>query len=271
MLICIAGKNEISVNALSFLLNRLNIDKKDLLVLPNKNDIGIDDWQLSLKKYAKDNFITILKLEDLYSIEDLLFMSLECDKILRINKYKSKNLFNIHFSLLPKYKGMYTSVFPILNGDKKTGVTLHKIDNGIDTGAIIAQKKFTIDINDTCKDVYLKYLKFGFDLFKDQIYNLIKGNYKFVKQSPIDSTYNSKNSIDFNNININFNKTSFEIHNQFRAFIFEDYQLPLINNKKIIKSELKYEQIGRNKFIEFDNYFIISGIDGYKIKLHKKL
>ena len=54
---------------------------------------------------------------------------------------------------------MYTSCLPILNGETITGVTLHKIDSGIDTGYIIKQKVFKININDTARDLYLKYLK----------------------------------------------------------------------------------------------------------------
>ena len=59
-------------------------------------------------------------------------------EIIKTKNFKSNKLFNLHFSLLPSYKGMHTSAFPILNGEKYSGVTIHKIDNGIDTGDIIA-------------------------------------------------------------------------------------------------------------------------------------
>lgn len=73
--------------------------------------------------------------------DDLIFISLEFDKIVNPDLFKDARLYNIHFSLLPSYKGMYTSAIPILNGEEMVGVTFHEIDKGIDTGNIIAQKK----------------------------------------------------------------------------------------------------------------------------------
>ena len=52
MYICIAGKNECAVNALSHLI-QLKFQKSKILVLPNNNDKGIDSWQPSLRKFAK--------------------------------------------------------------------------------------------------------------------------------------------------------------------------------------------------------------------------
>ena len=96
MYICIAGKNKCAVDAIKFLLHR-KIKKNNLLILPNNNDTGRDDWQPSLKKFAKENKIKITKLNELYSLKELFFFSLEYDKIININKFKSINLFNFHF------------------------------------------------------------------------------------------------------------------------------------------------------------------------------
>ena len=52
MYICIAGKNECAVNALKHLLLH-KFKKRNILVLPNNNDKGIDSWKTSLKKFAK--------------------------------------------------------------------------------------------------------------------------------------------------------------------------------------------------------------------------
>lgn len=263
MKICIAGKNNIAVNALLYLLKEYK--NNEFLVVLNKNDTGKDNWQKSLKKCAIAKNIQIAALEEVYDIEDLIFISLEFDRIIRTEKFKTDKLYNIHFSNLPSYKGMYTSVMPILKGEKTGGVTLHKIDNGIDTGDIIAQKLFNIEINDTARDLYFKYLDNALSLFKENFDNLLTGTFTAKKQSEINSSYYSKKEIDFNNIVINLTKTSFEIHNQIRAFIFKEYQLPTINKYKITKTTLTNEFIGRNQFEKQDNKLIISGIDGYKI------
>ena len=268
MKICIAGRNSIAVNAIKFLLEEVKFLKEKLSVLCNKTDNGIDTWQPSLMKFSINNGINISSIGELYNINDLIFISLQFDRIIKPNYFKSNYLYNFHFSLLPKYKGMYTSVFPLLFGDDKSGVTLHYIDEGIDTGDIIAQKEFNIALNDTSRDLYLKYLKFGYELFKENITSIINCNIISHKQSNIKSTYFSKNSIDFKNIKIDLRKTSFQIHNQIRAFIFKEYQLPSINNKKIIKSVLTSEKIKRNFYYENGNKIILSGIDCYKIILN---
>ena len=263
--ICIAGKNNIAVNAILFLLNDLKISKDAITVVTNKTDNAEDGWQKSLKKIALDLNIKISSLDEIYNIDDILFLSLEFDRIIKTEKFKTDRLFNIHFSNLPKYKGMFTSVVPILNGEKEAGVTLHKIDNGIDTGDIIDQIIFPLEINDTARDLYFKYLDNAFILFKNNIKKLIENKYSLTKQNVTDSCYYSKNDLNFSNININLKKTSFEIHNQLRAFIFKEYQLPKLNNVRVKSTILTDEFIGYNIFREEKTQFVLSGIDGYKL------
>lgn len=267
MNICIAGKNNIAVKSLEYLILSKIININDIFVCPIENDLGMDTWQLSLRKFAEVNNLKIIKLNELYDIENLVFISLEYDKIIKPSLFKTKKLFNIHFSHLPKYKGMFTSIWPILNGELRSGVTLHKIDSGIDTGDIIAQYKFDIDINDTARDLYFKYLDYGLQLFKDFIKNIVNNNYSYIKQPYLNSSYYSKNSIDFNNIKIDLIKTSFEIHNQIRAFIFPEYQLPMLNGHYLTKSELINEKIDAKYYEKRGNKIILSGVDSYKVIL----
>lgn len=268
-LICIAGKNRIAVQSLIYLVETLSIDQQSVWVLPNTTDTGVDSWQPSLKKCANELQCKICSLDEAQQQENMVFISLEFDKILRVNRFRSSSIFNIHFSKLPAYKGMFTSVWPILNGETETGVTLHRVDDGIDTGPIIDQFVFKIDINDTARDVYFKCLNQAFDLFTRNIQNLLSGQYESIPQSVIGSSYYSKHSIDFKNIHIDRKKTSFEIHNSIRAFIFPEYQVPIFEGYPIIKSELTDEFIGSNYVQSTDYGFVISGIDGYRINLYK--
>ena len=102
MYICIAGKNRCAVDAIKILLSN-KFKKSKILVLPNYNDKGIDDWQPSLKKFARRNKFKVVAINKLYGINELLLFSLEYEKIIDVDKFKSKKLFNLHFSLLPKY------------------------------------------------------------------------------------------------------------------------------------------------------------------------
>ena len=235
--ICIAGNFNLAIDCSNFILKKFK--NTNLYAIFNSNDDGIDKFQKSFKKYCKKKkIIKIINIEEACKIPDLYFISLHFDKIIRIEKFKTKSLYNIHFSLLPKYKGMHTTAWPIINGEKFTGVTLHKIDNGIDTGNIISQIKFKISINDNAEKVFLNYMKYGVILFKKNLYKLINNNYNSLNQDMLESSYYSKNSIDFNNINIDLNKTAFDIHNQIRAFIFKHYQLPSVKGHKIISSKI---------------------------------
>ena len=136
MYICIAGKNECAINALKALA-KFKIKKKNIFILPNTSDNGRDTWQPSLKKYAKKKGFKITSLKNLYKIENLIFFSIEFEKIINVDKFKSNELFNLHFSLLPKYRGCHTNFYQIYKGERYSGVTLHKINAGIDSGDII--------------------------------------------------------------------------------------------------------------------------------------
>ena len=160
----IAGKSYIAAEALLLVLDKYQA--RDICVIPNKNDSSKNTWEPSLKKIANENGIEIVKIEDLYSLKKLIFISLEFDSIIDVKKFKSETLYNIHFSSLPAYKGVYTSAIPILNSEPSSGVTLHKIDEGIDTGKIIDQINFDLDNNETAFSLYLKYNRYGFLLFK---------------------------------------------------------------------------------------------------------
>jgi methionyl-tRNA formyltransferase len=271
VIVCIAGKNDIAVNALAYLLdNKENLKISEIYSLCIQGDTGVDGWQRSFKKFSQDNGVPIKSLEEIYKIEDLIFISLEFDKIVKINYFKSKKLFNIHFSLLPKYKGCFTSIFPIANGEKYSGVTLHCIDEGIDTGNIIDLKKFEIGLNDTARDLYMKYMYHSYQIFIKNIKLLINGSYIARPQGLLNSSYYSRKSIDFQKNYINTNKTSFEIHNSIRALIFAEYQLPIFNGVRIVRSIMTDDKIDRKSVVSKKSHFEISGIDCYKIILHKE-
>jgi methionyl-tRNA formyltransferase len=189
--ICIAGKNSIAIAGLSYVITNYS-QKATLLALCDDNDTGMDSWQPSFKKFAKMNNIQLVDLESLYEIENLCFISLEYFKLLDPRKFKTKNLFNIHFSLLPAYRGMYTSAHPILNRESEAGCTFHRIDSGIDTGDIISQVRCKLTGEENCKDLYWKYLFHGRELTFTTVDSLINDNFQCKGQSEVGSSYYSK-------------------------------------------------------------------------------
>ena len=127
MFVCVAGKNDISVEILEYLVERQE-DRYEIGVVCNKNETGKDSWQKSLRYHAKKMGIREYALQEIYNMQQVLFLSLEFDQIIRPQKFADARLYNIHFSLLPHYRGMYTAVLPILYGETRSGVTLHRID-----------------------------------------------------------------------------------------------------------------------------------------------
>lgn len=244
-LICIAGKNNIAIHVAEYL--RSNHPDISLCAIINRTDDGVNRFQYSFKAYAERCGIPIIGLEEAYEKENLIFLSLEFDRIVKPALFKSNELYNIHFSLLPKYKGMYTSALPILNGEDFSGVTFHRIDSGIDTGAIIAQRVIPIQEEDTCKSLYLKYIQQGTQLMIACLPDVIAGTVRSTSQSVKTSTYFSKKSIDYTNLSIDFRATAQQVCNQIRAYQFRDYQLPQVEGQAIHRAILTQESSVEHK------------------------
>ena len=243
MYICIAGKNECAINAIKILI-KYKIKKKNICVLPNKTDKGVDAWQPSLKQFASKNRFKIVSLKNLYKIKNLIFFSIEYEKIINVNKFKSNELFNIHFSLLPKYRGCHTNFLQVYHGEKYSGVTLHKINNGIDEGDIIDQKKFMIKLNDTAYDNYFKLMKCSVLVFKKNINKIIKSKYNTKKQKLSSGHYYTRGSVDYKKISkFNMKKPTLKIHNKIRSLIFPPFQIPVVNGIRVKKSLYKKNKI----------------------------
>jgi methionyl-tRNA formyltransferase len=268
-MICIAGKNQIALDALAYLLETQ--PRETLCVVLNRTDNGVNSWQPSLKFYAEQQQIPIVTLEDIYGQKDLLFLSLEFDRIIRPERFASKQLYNIHFSLLPQYKGMFTSILPIVHGEQQSGVTLHRIDRGIDTGEIIDQLAFDIAPTDNGRDLYQHYLNHAFLLFKKNIAQLLTGKVQSRPQPIEGASYYSKNAIDFTKLAIDYYKTAYEVHNQIRAFCFRDYQLPTFEGQPIYKSSYtNTPSPAKPKTVvaETAAYYEVTTID-YNLRLYK--
>jgi len=75
-------------------------------------------------------------------------------------------------SLLPKYAGGAPLVWAIINGEKETGVTLFKLDSGIDDGDIIEQESFPIEDKDTIKEVYEKATEASINILRKALLNI---------------------------------------------------------------------------------------------------
>jgi len=110
---------------------------------------------------------------------------------------------NIHASLLPKWRGAAPIQRAIMNGDKKTGISIMKIKKELDSGPILISKEFQLDQNDTHGEVEKKLSENGANLLIESLKKIEKGNSRFIKQIHTDATYAKK--IKKNETKINWN------------------------------------------------------------------
>lgn len=260
MNIVIFGRHNIAVKCTEYILK----EKENILfVVSSINDTGEDNWQLSFKKFAGKKGLTVYSPIKVNSEEfikilscvniDFIF-SFQYDQILGkevINKAKMGTI-NLHFSLLPKNRGCFPPIFTILKGEKFGGVTLHYMDEGIDTGDIISQEKIEIKESFTGRDLYDKCIDIGYELFKKTFPIIIKGRNPRIKQNDLFATYNSRTALNFKNNLINWKNYNDAVYNWIRAFIFPPFQYPKfyykgkeIFVKKIRKSNFDYGEPGR--------------------------
>jgi methionyl-tRNA formyltransferase len=121
---------------------------------------------------------------------------------------------NVHPSLLPRYRGPSPIISALINGDEETGVTILKIDKGLDTGDILAQTRFKISTEDNREILEDKVIEIGAPLLIS-ILNLIeKGFIESFPQTGKTSYTKAFNKEDFK---INWTESSHAIWNRIRA------------------------------------------------------
>lgn len=107
-------------------------------------------------------------------------------EILDIPKYGA---INVHASLLPKYRGAAPIQWAILNGEKKTGITIMQMDETLDTGDIILQKEMHIEEDDTAPTLSEKLFIEGADLLLEAIRQIKMDIAKRTPQNSHEATY----------------------------------------------------------------------------------
>lgn len=169
------GTTNYSKELLLFLLEK-DLVPKVIFSIPQEFNISYSN-----EKVKNSNYANLKELADKYNIlyyeidsvngkrtkdYEPIIKELNLDLILVLGWYymlpkstrelSKYGAWGIHASLLPKYAGGAPLNWAIINGEKETGVTLFRMDDGVDDGDIIAQKSFSIMYEDTIKEVYDK-------------------------------------------------------------------------------------------------------------------
>lgn len=122
---------------------------------------------------------------------------------------------NVHGSLLPKYRGGAPVQHAILNGDKKTGITIIKMEQKMDAGAMLMQKEVSILAEDNQADVFEKLKVCAVAMLLELIPMIFIGNYQLNSQDEKHVSF--ANIINKKDEKLNFNQDAISVNNQLRA------------------------------------------------------
>ena len=136
----------------------------------NKSKINNIAIKYSNKKIFEDRLLKLLKRNNVDLICLAGFMKILSGSFIR--KFY-KPILNIHPSLLPKYKGLNTHNRAIQNKDKYSGATVHIVNDKLDSGKIILQKKVKILKSDSEKSLEKKILKIEHRIYPKAIIKLL--------------------------------------------------------------------------------------------------
>jgi len=142
---------------------------------------------------------------------------------------------NLHPSYLPYNRGQYPNVWSIVEGTP-SGITLHYIDEGIDTGDIIAQKEVPVEWTDTGETLYRKLERGSVELFREQWPLIREGKEQRTSQSGMDGTYHLTQDVQrIDEIDLDQRYAARDLINIIRARTFPPYKGAYFGdgNKKI--------------------------------------
>lgn len=134
---------------------------------------------------------------------------------------------NLHPSLLPNYRGMAPQHWPIINGDDETGITVHFINEGVDTGDIILQKKISIDLDSYVSNLQRNMLSVYRTIMKESIDLISKKEVNFTKQNHLVGSYYGR--LKESHCIININNGYMEAYNLIRGVSLPYYGAKLGN------------------------------------------
>lgn len=229
-----------------------------------------------VKKTAFELDIPILqpnKLDDKEFIDKLkeynadLFLVIAFRKLPKVVwELPKKGTINLHTSLLPEYRGAAPINWVLINGENKTGVTTFFINEKIDQGDIILQKKINLDQNITAGQLHNLMIHDGIKIVNKTINLIDENNVQLIYQSKKDE-FKAAPKLNKELQKINWQKSIIEIHNKIRGlspFIDQTTMLKdvsicpcawfFLNSKRVkIQKSSIVEIVNKERYLDTDN------------------
>ncbi|MCE1190350.1 MAG: methionyl-tRNA formyltransferase [Ignavibacteria bacterium] len=219
------GTPDFAVPALN-LINKSHHELVGVVTVADKQQgRGLKTTFSPVKQYAVDNNILVLQPD---SLKDPVFIQalseLHADifvvvafRILPAEVFTlpPHGSFNLHGSLLPKYRGAAPIQWAIINGETETGVTSFKLAQKVDTGNMYLQKRTTIGPDETLGDLHDRMALLGAETIIETLHMIESGTAVLLPQD--DTLARPAPKITKETCQINWNKTAAEVRNLIRG------------------------------------------------------
>jgi methionyl-tRNA formyltransferase len=222
--VCVASSSLVAQSAIESLKKNANIDLVCIISNPDKpagrgqalTENLLAQWAnqvgMTVKKPINDAEVSRILIEDKIDLLiTIAYGHILSGSVLEIPTY---GCINLHFSLLPKYRGAAPVQWALLNGDNETGVSVFKLEIGMDTGPIFAQKAVPISDQDTTTSLLSKLIPVGVELIDDAIFMLENNQPPKVQDTTLASM---APKIKKDEGRINWQMPASSIYNQYRA------------------------------------------------------
>jgi methionyl-tRNA formyltransferase len=230
------GSKDIGCHILVELINFVNCNPGHRIVGVLTNVHGN-----AIKKIAEGNDLTMFKSLDMYSKLDNIDIniSVQYHEILRKAHLDVAGInINLHMAPLPEYRGCNQFTLAILDERKEFGTTLHLIDEGIDSGDILFEKRFSIDKDVWVDELYEQTLEYSVILFKESLSRILEKNFLPIKQFSRIEEFGTqicyrKEIEELKKVDISWDEKT--IYKYIRATSMPGFEPPylLINNHKV--------------------------------------
>jgi methionyl-tRNA formyltransferase len=184
----------------------------------------------AVKKFARQNNLKVLQPVNLKAadfIEELRSLKADIQVVVAFRMLPEVvwdmprlGTFNLHASLLPKYRGAAPINWAVINGEAESGVTIFKLRNEIDSGTILHSEKIKIEKEESAGEVHDRMMKAGAELLVKSLRQIEEADKKkieldFVEQTISEVTHAPK--LNRENCRIDWKESGLHIYNKIRG------------------------------------------------------
>jgi methionyl-tRNA formyltransferase len=249
------GTPDFAVATLSA-IHRAGYNIVGVITAPDKpSGRGLQLQQSAVKQYAVTHQLKVLQPEKLKNpvfLEELQALQADIQVVVAFRMLPEKvwdmpprGTYNVHASLLPKYRGAAPINWAVINGETETGVTTFKLQHQIDTGDIALQKKMNILPEQNVGQIHDALMQLGAEAMLATL-ALVCQNVLQTTPQVFEESLPHAPKIFTETCLLDFNKSCTNCHNLVRGLSPYPTAFTFVNNKKLKVFESSFEQTASN-------------------------